>query len=398
MTFSSETKEEDGTSAQNLFKDWVAEQKADAQDASFTTEQVEEFEPPPAVHEANEPSKISKKTKKARKANPEARTKPADGSKDGKKAKSVEVCPESKETPAYIVYLHQFHTAKDQWKFNKARQNDLIKNVFNIFRVKPEHNEALIAYLSGLQGAAARQRLIEGARAVLQEIDQAQSIRKAASKDTGSVNSPLEMEDPKARRAAYYKSLEDEWALIQRNGGFMSEYDEEQLKEIRQEKQRGERAEMVLAEMLAKEFPPPATQTSSSSVATPSTAPVKAPVHLRFDDDATEPAAEPAGLSKPKRIRKRDPNPRTEVSSSESSSSSSSDSDSDSDDEAAAAGPPAKKARKAIFDDELLDRAFPKEQTYHETAAKRKPSEKTKGRGFAYTHGTRADESESEDE
>ncbi|KAK4540409.1 hypothetical protein LTR36_009266 [Oleoguttula mirabilis] len=54
--------------------------------------------------------------------------------------------------------------------------------------------------------------------------------------------------------------------------------------------------------------------------------------------------------------------------------------------------------RKKIFDDAFLDELFPKKQTYHETAPKRKAGDRPRPRGFAHTHGTKVDESGSEDE
>jgi len=64
----------------------------------------------------------------------------------------------------------------------------------------------------------------------------------------------------------------------------------------------------------------------------------------------------------------------------------------------AGGNPPVKIAKKKkVFDDGLLDELFPRQKTYHEVAPKRQKGEKAT-RGFAYTHGTRVDESESEDE
>ena len=62
--------------------------------------------------------------------------------------------------------------------------------------------------------------------------------------------------------------------------------------------------------------------------------------------------------------------------------------------------PPAKPMGiKKFFDDGLLDELFPRPKTYFERAPKRRKGEgKGEVRGFAYTHGTRVDESGSEDD
>ncbi|KAK5120662.1 hypothetical protein LTR85_006020 [Meristemomyces frigidus] len=54
--------------------------------------------------------------------------------------------------------------------------------------------------------------------------------------------------------------------------------------------------------------------------------------------------------------------------------------------------------RKKIFDDGFLDQIFPKTQTHHATAPKRKAGDRSQPRGFSHIHGTMVDESGSEDE
>jgi hypothetical protein len=61
-------------------------------------------------------------------------------------------------------------------------------------------------------------------------------------------------------------------------------------------------------------------------------------------------------------------------------------------------GTAAPKGKRRIFDDDFLDELFPRKKTYYESAPKRKTSDKPKARGFAYLHGTKADESGSEEE
>lgn len=61
---------------------------------------------------------------------------------------------------------------------------------------------------------------------------------------------------------------------------------------------------------------------------------------------------------------------------------------------------PALKLLKATgkpFDDDLLERLFPKPKSYHEVAPKRRRLGEA-SRGFQYIHGNRADESGSEEE
>jgi hypothetical protein len=114
----------------------------------------------PSPNSVSSKSKDSKrKEKKEKKEKPER--------KDRKpRARSV---VDSPETPSYVNYLQDFHTARDHWRFNKAKQTALLKNIFNIFRVPPKYDDAVKSYLLGLQGQAARERLKQSARNILQE-------------------------------------------------------------------------------------------------------------------------------------------------------------------------------------------------------------------------------------
>jgi hypothetical protein len=85
-----------------------------------------------------------------------------------RKPRKREVQAKSEETERYIGYLQQFHSAREQWHFNKGRQTALLKNLFNVFRVPEEYDDALSAYLAGLQGRAARDRLTQTANEILE--------------------------------------------------------------------------------------------------------------------------------------------------------------------------------------------------------------------------------------
>ena len=54
--------------------------------------------------------------------------------------------------------------------------------------------------------------------------------------------------------------------------------------------------------------------------------------------------------------------------------------------------------KKKIFDDEWMNDVFPKQPTYYESAPRRQRGETHERRGFDYVHGTRVDESASEEE
>lgn len=207
VTFTPDTKTVDGNSASNLFKAWFAEQKQAG--AEFTSADVEQFVPPPKVHPANDlpaPSptqakeKGEKKTKKSKKAGEkEGSERVGSAIVPGAPSDSVTTSQEKdlsagkpegnrkKDSSYYLSYLSEYHNSRSTWKFNKAKQAELLKNALNVFRIPAEHEEALIAYIKGLQGAGARDRLAQACRDTIDD------------KDTD--NQPT-MDDPEVRKAA----------------------------------------------------------------------------------------------------------------------------------------------------------------------------------------------------
>jgi len=171
VTFSSDTKEVDGFGTRVLYngsspKLFSAVQSTPVMDdnprASLDSEEATSAVRPATVilnngsdtngdlhHEDASTAEEREANKKKRKAESRARAEP-------------------KEIPKYVQYLLQYHTARDRWKFSKSLQSDLLKNLFNVFRVPTDCNDAISAYLAGLQGQA-RERVRETAREIVLE-------------------------------------------------------------------------------------------------------------------------------------------------------------------------------------------------------------------------------------
>jgi hypothetical protein len=146
VSFTPDTKKSDGNSASNYFKQWVAEQKGSSTD--FTPAEVAQFAKPPEVHIANRNPSTFLPLKA-----------PTAGL--GKK----------KDPSRYLNYLAQYYQDRGNWKFNKATQNDVLDNALNIFRIPEEYSDALLEYVSGLQGAGVIERLRERCLKSIDEID-----------------------------------------------------------------------------------------------------------------------------------------------------------------------------------------------------------------------------------
>ncbi|KAK5731149.1 hypothetical protein LTR15_001087 [Elasticomyces elasticus] len=405
VTFTPDTKTEDSFSANKLFEEWSAAEAVKT--AAIETSLPLDLSPPPPAVET--PAKKAK-------VRPHKRTAPEPTASGAEP-------PDTSEPPDYVRYLQQYHTDKSSWKFNKNQQKILLKNLFNVQQIPAEYDPALIAYLKGLGGAAAQQRVLEDAEGIL----------KALLEQQERSNEIEGMETPAGRKAAYEAALDREIAMLsQASGEGRSEYSDQQLQEIRRDVDRSKRADAILVEMLSKELAPaPGAPTPVSS-------------HITFDEpeiQSTTTASTSTGTpsenvqNKQRKGRKR--KARTEVSSDESSSDSihaalshepldlkprktqavnatrarqgpssllvksilSDRNQSTAPSSAYGFGSRSVKpsGKKSILDDKFLDEMFPKQKTYHETAPKRRKGQ-GEARGFAHTHGTRVDESASEDD
>lgn len=141
----------------------------------------------------------------------------------------------NKPVPEYVRYLEQYHTDRPSWKFNKSKQNDLLKNIWNIYRVPLSCNEALVEYLDGLQGAAARQRLRQTAQSA--NIDIVAFIRAEIPEVKDEP-----METAEARKAAYDGALRRQAEKL-RNAGI--DPNPERTKRIQEQKDYDERVQTV---------------------------------------------------------------------------------------------------------------------------------------------------------
>jgi hypothetical protein len=286
VTFTADTKVEDGFSAQQLFADWSA-----GDNREFESENHNQ--PAPTVQLTRKERKKSKQQQKAV-PEPERSHQPSDSSSESGSVKQV---------PEFLRYLEQYDNDRDHWKFNKNHQKELFKHIFNVYRVPVEYDEAVVAYVTGLQGAAAQQRLL----------DEAEGVLKGLLEQQRRINDIEGMDSRASRKAVYEAALEREIATVNRSGGGRSEYDDQQLQEIRREVQRAERADSVLAALLTRELAPPPSTVPAAMTPAPEAA---------ISPNGTEAESKTSKRITKKRKRK----VRTEVSSDESSSDDSSES------------------------------------------------------------------------
>jgi hypothetical protein len=200
VTFTPDTKRVDGHSAQSLFKTWVAEQRG-ADDGSAVAEVVQ------PASSASEETVKEEKTSKKRQKEQQSKAVEINSTIELPQKESVPATPapkgKKKDPALYNAYVTQYHTDRDNWKFNKAKQNDVIDNAASIFRIPDENSEALLAYVQSLKGAGAISLLTSKCEAALKELDQ-EDIKAQA------------MDDPKERQAMHDEALQTRIAQEQK--------------------------------------------------------------------------------------------------------------------------------------------------------------------------------------
>ncbi|KAI5236444.1 hypothetical protein E4T43_08609 [Aureobasidium subglaciale] len=265
VVFSNDTKQQDGDSAQTYFQAWAADeldyyaQKAAAYDAAEAAKatgtnkpqeptKTESSQPESAPKtdstlekEEKSPVKQDKKKSKAEKkeAKKEKKQEQTTNSNDPTVVKKIKVrTPKdnvNKPVPEYVRYLEQYYTDRPSWKFNKSKQNDLLKNIWNTYRVPVSCNEALVEYLDGLQGSAARQRLRQAAQSA--NIDIVSFIRSEIPEVKDEPMETLE-----ARLAAYSKAEERLKEILRQNG---IDPDPQKTKLLQEQRDYDERVQTV---------------------------------------------------------------------------------------------------------------------------------------------------------
>ncbi|KZM28578.1 hypothetical protein ST47_g280 [Ascochyta rabiei] len=190
VAFTPDTKRVDGDSGQTWFKKWAAEQKGEdtgiPDQPSFTSAPSAVEEPKEVVKTENKERKKKDKTStkekeaaafaasataKEEQSTPQKASQPAKPAKESKEQSAPGPKGKKKDPSIYISYLTQYYNDRDNWKFNKAKQNDVVDNALNIFRIPDEHCDALLEYIKGLKGAGVIERLREKTLSAIKELD-----------------------------------------------------------------------------------------------------------------------------------------------------------------------------------------------------------------------------------
>lgn len=156
VSFAPETKVQDGDSTKQLYTGWLA-----LQDKEFdptTAAQALRHVSPPKIHPSTLPD-----INTSPKAPQVKRTKLSKKERSKTPADALTLTP----ITATLEYLQSYHTSKSTWKFNKSKQNQVLRYAFDIAKIPRSYDPALAAYMKGLEKKSnARKRLREEALAV----------------------------------------------------------------------------------------------------------------------------------------------------------------------------------------------------------------------------------------
>lgn len=175
VSFGPDTKSKDGGSSSDSDAD-------DEGDSSETVTASEEPEPEPKMDEKEiEDMKKRKREKKKERKN---------------KDKTGSSAPAHVHETPILSYLSHYYRDRATWKFQKNRETNLFKHLYSLEHVPTLYNAALLTYLQGLKGDAAKARLRQGAAEVIKADMEAE--KKGDGENTESVDEGAGSEYQKA--------------------------------------------------------------------------------------------------------------------------------------------------------------------------------------------------------
>ena len=178
VSFTPETKVEDGEGIKHTYREWLKTQEAD--DPTFDASRLNQALRP---HKSKEDKSVNEPEPEAEgsdQASSEQAYSGADNGKIGstssastpqpkasKKSKKKQDKPKEKSkkpkedidpSSPHLTYLTLHHTDPTSWKFSKTNQNHILKHLYSFRQIPSSYDPALLSYLKGLKGRSVRQR------------------------------------------------------------------------------------------------------------------------------------------------------------------------------------------------------------------------------------------------
>jgi hypothetical protein len=242
VTFVDGTKEEDGDINERLLEDYVALQQGG--EDQFSKAEIAQFTTPAKVHPANQPLiNVNGKSEAD-----------AIGAKKKQKVrkKRAGASDEPRQDLACVTYLKEYRNSRATWKFNKNHQVKLLNNLYNTHRIPFELDDTLSSYLSGLQGEAARKRIVESAGKIISETNDLEGA------DTAT-DMPVPIDLKEANEKALKAQLKQTKSILRNQEAAEKAYSDEHREKLCKRK----RATLVLQSLGA--YPSPALDSSDGA-------------------------------------------------------------------------------------------------------------------------------------
>jgi hypothetical protein len=242
VSFTPETKEDDGESA-NFMQDKWDQQAQDDQINEFLAREAENAEAAlklqtSAVEPGDESSLLTavKKPKREKKDK-----RPAEQATLNVTSHPAKSTGKSKDA---LDYLEQYQSSRSTWKFNKNREVWLLKHILSKSDIPSPYESALSEYLSGMKSENAKARLIEQCHDCI--VEKAES--GSDESDRALISKSLKL-DSTARRVAYYRAANQrfESAFQSTESGEVSQKDRDLARERHEQV---DRAAKLLESML----------------------------------------------------------------------------------------------------------------------------------------------------
>jgi hypothetical protein len=253
VTFTPETKTEDGDSIKQLYNGWIAKHPTQGPKFHELRSRSASKIPHPAQAAEQIDSAIDEVLQEVEAAQkPKKQKRP----KKAKSPKSQKVVKPTKQLDPALSYLKLFHESKDTWKFNKIHQINLLKNAFDVEKIPSEYIEIFYTYVAGLKGSA-RTQLRDAAIAIKVKAQEESAMESAG--DTDSITPGRELEG----------QFENDVAIVAPDSASEIGYEERVLQPlsdltIKQRMAKRMRAERILDE-LAQEAQEPGEEVNGSS-------------------------------------------------------------------------------------------------------------------------------------
>lgn len=201
VTFTPETKEDDGESSNFMQDKWDEEARND-QINDFLAREAEDAEAA-----ANSQISLGKNFS-------DSSERTAGERKPKREKKERQILPErptadlgvhqpksTRKSKDALEYLQQYQSSRSTWKFNKNREVWLLKHILSKADIPSSHESALFDYISGMKSENAKRRLMDQCHDCI--VDQVEG--ESDDSDRALMSKSLKM-DTTQRRIAYYRA------------------------------------------------------------------------------------------------------------------------------------------------------------------------------------------------